>query len=102
VGISMKFYYRKEAMTNTNRPRQHRYKKALRTMHRTRLSDDRPFGEKLGDAVQSSIQTLLVIGGFIMLFSVFTHLLHTIHFFEKVIEPFIPLSYKPLVTPFFT
>ena len=36
-------------------------------MHRTRLKETRPFGKMLGDSVMSSIQTLLMIGGFIIL-----------------------------------
>lgn len=44
-------------------------------MHETRLKDNRPFGTLLGDAVTSSIQTLLMIGGFIILFSVINTLL---------------------------
>jgi sporulation integral membrane protein YlbJ len=44
-------------------------------MHYTRLRDNRPIGKLLGDAVTSSIQTLLMIGGFIILFSVLNRLL---------------------------
>lgn len=36
----------------------------------SRRRDGRPFGKVLGDAVQESVNTLLIIGGLIMLFSV--------------------------------
>ncbi|MBM7701751.1 sporulation integral membrane protein YlbJ [Metabacillus iocasae] len=49
---------------------------AFQEMHHTRLKDNRPIGKLLGDAVTSSIQTLLMIGGFIILFSVLNKLLY--------------------------
>jgi sporulation integral membrane protein YlbJ len=45
-------------------------KKAIYEMHRTRLLDNRPFGKLLGDSVYTSVNTLLMIGGFMILFSV--------------------------------
>ncbi|WP_124727642.1 sporulation integral membrane protein YlbJ [Staphylospora marina] len=48
--------------------------RALRAMHRARIQDGRPLGQLLGQSVTSAVQTLLLIGGFIMLFSVLTHL----------------------------
>src|SRR5690625_2438849 len=65
--------------------------KAFSRMHRTRISETRPFGELVGDAVISSIQTLLMIGGFIILFSVFTSLLN--------VTPFMTLI-QIIMTPF--
>ncbi len=50
--------------------------RAFKEMHRTRINDPRPFGKILGDAVLNSIQTLVMVGGFIILFSVFTKLLY--------------------------
>jgi sporulation integral membrane protein YlbJ len=52
---------------------------ALRALHKTRIQDKRPIGKLLGDAVTSSIQTLLMIGGFIILFSVINKLLFVLH-----------------------
>src|SRR5699024_10468954 len=61
--------------------------------HETRINDPRPFGEVIGDAVLSSVQTLVMIGGFIILFSVFTKLLFLIgispiiaHLFEFILS----------------
>ncbi len=45
-------------------------------MHETRLKNNQAIGKLLGDAVRSSIQTLFMIGGFIILFSVFNRLLY--------------------------
>ncbi|MDI3522168.1 MAG: hypothetical protein PWP43_350 [Bacillota bacterium] len=44
--------------------------RALKALYRARVEDGRPFGRLLGDAIRQSVNTLLVIGGFIMLFSV--------------------------------
>lgn len=50
--------------------------RALRAMHRARLQDSRTLGQLIGQAVTSAVQTLLLIGGFIMMFSVLTQLVN--------------------------
>lgn len=76
VGIIMRFYRWKEEKSHakimTKLPS---IRQAFGQMHRTRIKETRPFGSLLGDAVLSSIQTLLMIGGFIILFSVVNKLL---------------------------
>ncbi|WP_180994247.1 sporulation integral membrane protein YlbJ [Bacillus sp. Marseille-P3661] len=59
-------------------------KDAFNSLHETRLKDKRPIGKLLGDAVLSSIQTLLMIGGFIILFSVFNRLLYIVNITEVI------------------
>lgn len=44
--------------------------RALEAMYRARREDNRSFGKLMGDAVSDSVKTLLMIGGFIMTFSV--------------------------------
>ncbi|GAK14498.1 membrane protein [Geomicrobium sp. JCM 19039] len=56
--------------------------KAFHLLHEERIKDERPIGKKLGDAVQSSVQTLLMIGGFIILFSVLNEVLSLLRFTE--------------------
>src|SRR5690625_1992945 len=76
-------------------------RRAFSRMHRTRISETRPFGQLIGDAVLSSVQTLLVIGGFIILFSVFTTLLQVIRFNEFIqflTLPIILLTSIPIET----
>ncbi|WP_456271643.1 sporulation integral membrane protein YlbJ [Bacillus sp. AK031] len=76
VGLAMSFYGRKqESETNTVSNKPFSIKEALSALHRTRIKEERPIGKQLGDAVNSSIQTLLMIGGFIILFSVINKLL---------------------------
>ncbi|MBO8162382.1 MAG: sporulation integral membrane protein YlbJ [Brevibacillus sp.] len=53
--------------------------RALQAMHRARLRDGRPLGRLMGEAVHSALQTLLMVGGFIIVFSVVMELLMKIN-----------------------
>ncbi|WP_085992490.1 sporulation integral membrane protein YlbJ [Oceanobacillus senegalensis] len=75
VGISMRFYGRKEEMKPKDKKKKVSLKRAFYEMHETQLQDQRPFGEILGDAVLNSIKTLVMVGGFIVLFSVLIKIL---------------------------
>lgn len=50
-------------------------RRMYRAMAEARSRDGRAFGKLLGDAVSASLQTLLLIGGFIILFSVLVRLI---------------------------
>lgn len=77
VGLIMRFYRQKEEPSFPKKGvKLPSLKTALKEMHRTRLKETRPFGKMLGDAVTSSVHTLLMIGGFIILFSVINQLLY--------------------------
>ncbi|RDW18526.1 sporulation integral membrane protein YlbJ [Oceanobacillus arenosus] len=75
VGIAMRFHGRNEKKKLQERRKKVSITMAFKAMHRTRLKDKRPFGEILGDAVLNSIKTLIMVGGFITLFSVLIKLL---------------------------
>ncbi|PKR86945.1 sporulation integral membrane protein YlbJ [Heyndrickxia camelliae] len=79
VGLFMRFYGYSREERVTNQMRKIPIKEALRALHKTRIEDKRPIGKLLGDAVNSSVQTLLMIGGFIILFSVINRLLFHLH-----------------------
>lgn len=81
VGIIMRFYGRRqERRQKQARKSSHGFMlRALKEMHAARIRDKRPFGEILGDAVLNSVQTLLMVGGFIILFSVLSKLLFLVH-----------------------
>lgn len=82
VGLIMRFYGRREERRQSDERGEKRsfsILEALRIMHRTRLKDKRPFGKILGEAVNSSVQTLLMIGGFIIIFSVMNKVLFHLH-----------------------
>ncbi|KQC47745.1 sporulation integral membrane protein YlbJ [Geobacillus stearothermophilus] len=85
VGLVMRFHgIRKERGQPKRRPRSFSFPYALRTLHKTRLKNEQPLGKLLGDAVHSSVQTLLMIGGFIILFSVVNQLLYMMHLTEQL------------------
>lgn len=76
VGLCMRFYGVDEKIPKDKKSSKvPSLKRALRELHHTRLKDKRPLGKLLGDAVTSSIQSLLMVGGFIILFSVINRLL---------------------------
>src|SRR5699024_12398339 len=77
VSICMRYYGRKQTKhIITTDKRKISLKRALDEMHKMRLKDTHPFGEILGDAVITSIKTLIMVGGFIILFSVLIKLLY--------------------------
>ncbi|MGG0717784.1 sporulation integral membrane protein YlbJ [Robertmurraya massiliosenegalensis] len=78
VGIIMRFHGKDNSISTSK----FSLKNAFRELHQTRINDKRPIGKLLGDAVMSSIQTLLMIGGFIILFSVLNQLLSNLHIIE--------------------
>nr|WP_318036050.1 sporulation integral membrane protein YlbJ [Halobacillus shinanisalinarum] len=74
VGLGMRFYrFREEP--HSGKAQTKSLLEALKLIHYTRMNDGRSFGQLLGDAVVRSVQTLILVGGFIMLFSVLTELL---------------------------
>ncbi|WP_462409166.1 sporulation integral membrane protein YlbJ [Neobacillus sp. Marseille-QA0830] len=88
VGLIMRFYG-KETPEESKRGSRFNIRSAFSALHQTRIKDNRPIGKLLGDAVQSSFQTLLMVGGFIILFSVINKLLYHLHItaaLAKVVE----------------
>jgi len=79
VGLIMRFYGNDNEEKKRTNEQKFSIILALRELHRTRLKEQRPLGRLLGDAVMSSVQTLLMIGGFIILFSVINKLLFHLH-----------------------
>ncbi|MDA3131022.1 sporulation integral membrane protein YlbJ [Aliibacillus thermotolerans] len=93
VGIFMRFYKRsappsQAASSKTN------LKMAFHALLEEQQRNKKPFGQILGDAVVSSIHTLFMIGGFIVLFSVLYRILlvtGAIHFFSLIPSFFLSL-----------
>ncbi|MDQ0177683.1 sporulation integral membrane protein YlbJ [Bacillus chungangensis] len=107
VGIIMRFHgILTEKMNKTSkRKRKRLLNDAFQALHQTRINNKAPIGKQLGDAVISSIQTLLMIGGFIILFSVINKLLFHLHitaFLSKLFEGILSMFHlSPLLsTPF--
>lgn len=51
------------------------FRLALRRMEQARQEDGRSFGKLLGDSVASGVQTLMIIGGYMLIFAVILHVL---------------------------
>lgn len=88
VGLVMRFYCRKDTGTTKKSSEGFSLKRAFRELHKTRIKDERPFGKLFGDAVLSSLQTLLMIGGFIIIFSVLNKLLFVTGITEVIAASF--------------
>ncbi|MFB4162552.1 sporulation integral membrane protein YlbJ [Alteribacillus sp. JSM 102045] len=82
VGIFMRFYKR-NSPPSSPAASSASLKTAFQALKKDQEQDERPLGKKLGDAVTTSIHTLFMIGGFIILFSVLYRILKvtgTIHY----------------------
>ncbi|MFD1336004.1 sporulation integral membrane protein YlbJ [Oceanobacillus iheyensis] len=95
VGICMRFHGTRQERFRKQDSKRFSIKKAFQEMHRDRLKEEKPFGEILGDAVINSIKTLVMVGGFIILFSVLIKLLFLVHvtpavavIFQSILEIF--------------
>jgi sporulation integral membrane protein YlbJ len=96
TGICMRFYGRNRDKYAKKEKRNVSLKRAFLAMHETRMSDKRPIGEVMGDAVINSIKTLVMVGGFIILFSVLNKMLFLIG-----ITPMIAILFQGLLHIFF-
>ncbi len=72
--------------------------RAFYEMHHARLKDGRSFGKLMGDAITSSVNTLLMIGGFIIIFSVIIRVMDIVGL-NQLIASAIGLIFIPLAIP---
>jgi sporulation integral membrane protein YlbJ len=100
VGVIMSRHKRRSPQTPSLNPsNQPVVRRAFSAMHRARLSDGRPLGKLMGDAVATSINMQLIIGGFIIFFSVVLALLTQLHImdiFNDVLGSFIQAAGLPV------
>lgn len=79
VGVTFKLWGRKTAPTplpTLEGPRRNLFVRVVTEAMKAKEEDGRPFGKLLGNAVTESVQTLLMIMGFIVFFSVLIESLH--------------------------
>lgn len=96
LGIIMRFYAPKAEKTPSvvsSNLRENIIFKATRELVRARKEDNRPFGQLLGDCIKDSINSMLLILGFIILFSVIIRII-TVAGFIGMISPFISIILK--------
>jgi sporulation integral membrane protein YlbJ len=98
VGLMMRAHGKKESRPVQKESTRSILAEALSVLHQTRLKNKKPIGKLVGDAVISSINTLLMIGGFIILFSVIDKLLLHLHItlmLAKLAEGLLSLFHLP-------
>jgi sporulation integral membrane protein YlbJ len=76
LGVLMRFYkFRESSYDRSYPPGKNIVRRALEALVEARNKDGRPLGKLMGDAIRESMETLLLIGGFIILFSVIIRIL---------------------------
>jgi len=72
VGVIYRFHGRNRDVTTEEKKQKsgNILVRAFRELYSARQQDNRSFGQLLGDSVKSSMNTILLVGGFIILFSV--------------------------------
>lgn len=91
VGLLFRFYRSGEPSTVEAKKEQkgNMLVRAIRRLIQARREDGRPLGRLVGDAVNDSVRSLLMIGGFIMLFSVIVKVISVIGIGSVISAPFV-------------
>ncbi|MEA4882114.1 MAG: sporulation integral membrane protein YlbJ [Clostridia bacterium] len=112
LGFLLKFYGRAEdeRPTELYRRGESLLSRAAHELYTARKQDSRSFGQIFGDSIRESVNTLLLVGGCIMVFSVIVRVLAVFHGTELISAPIAailsPLGVSnkiisPLVSGFF-
>jgi sporulation integral membrane protein YlbJ len=72
VGLLFRFYGKAPDLRSQRRPS---FQRAWQELESTQKKNKKPIGEMLAEAIRESTSTILLVGGFIVFFSVITHLL---------------------------
>jgi len=94
VGLIFRFYGIKESIRKIPLEKSH-IKDAFKELFNARQKDGRPLGVLMGDAVKESLNTMLVVGGFIILYSVIIEILHLsniINLVSKFLIAYMPFT----------
>ncbi|MBC7083992.1 MAG: sporulation integral membrane protein YlbJ [Firmicutes bacterium] len=85
--------------------RENIFARALAELSRARQADGRPFGQLFGDTVRDSVNSMLLIGGFIIMFSVIIRVLTVAGVTQLMAAPISfalsPLGLDPTLVPAF-
>jgi len=101
TGILFRYYGNDEETQNKSgsSKRQNTFIQSLSKLYHKQLKRERKLGELLGNAVQDSVHTLLIVGGFIIFFSVIIHILQEtgmIQMLSYLLYPILNLLHIPL------
>lgn len=94
LGLIMRFYRHRE--TGSAEPASQRRQgglisRALNALVEARQKDGRPIGQLLGDAIRKSVDTLMLIGGFIILFSVIIRIMDVMGIVAMFSQGLVPI-----------
>lgn len=85
VGLALRFYGSDQPHLTPGQPKQEKiFYQAAKAMLKAQAQDGRPLGKLLGDAIKNSMQALLTIGGFIIIFSVIIEVLTLIPIIDGI------------------
>jgi len=96
LGLIMRFYAKNKETTSVLSSSSNRHGiilRATRELLRARKEDNRPFGKLLGDCIKDSVNSLLLILGFIILFSVVIRIV-TVAGLIKIFIPLIEVIFR--------
>lgn len=85
VGIIFSFYKRSESKVRSNREEENLFKRAFREISRSNKPDI-PLGIMLGNSVRNSFNTILLVGGFIILFAVVIRMLEVLKIIDFLVS----------------
>ncbi len=92
TGLLFRAFYKIPRSANANGGDRHIFRKAYRSMRESNNADQRPFGAKLGESVAKGMETVVQIGGFIILFCVITRILELTNIFYVLETCTAPIS----------
>jgi len=96
VGLVMRFYRPRDPITKLEQDTKGNVVgRAFRALYKARQDDGRPLGQLMGDAIRQSVNNLLAVGGFIILFSVFIQILRAVGL-VKYIALALAALFRPL------
>ncbi len=95
TGLIMRFYGKDQPTAPERKQRGRMLPRAINALYEARIKDGRALGQLMGDAIRNSVNSLLLVGGFIILFSVIIRVLTVI----GAVSVLSTLIYK-LLAPF--
>jgi len=103
TGIMLRFYGRSQPNSPEIAGKGSILMRAVAALDNARQKDRRPMGQLLGDAIRNSVNTLLLIGGFIILFSVIIRIMTVagiVGIFSSAVTWLLaPFGMNPALTP---
>jgi len=104
VGIIFSFYKRSSDHYNLNKPKENLFKRAFKQLSKSN-NPNLSIGVILGNAVKNSFNTILMVGGFIILFAVIIRMLELLGIIDVITSIIftllIPLKVSPsIIRPF--